>query len=122
MLSKTKIKLRIQHKNNSELEQTARAALKHERWKKVAQFVSGSTRKYSSVNLLDIDSLTKAGDTVVIVGKVLGEGDLTKKVRICALSFSATAREKMKKTKSEAVSVLDEITKNPKGEGIKIIP
>jgi len=40
---------------------------------------------------------------------------------VCAVGFSKGAVEKIKKAKGEAVSLLDEINKNVKAEGIKII-
>ena len=40
---------------------------------------------------------------------------------MCALGFSLAAREKLKKTKSEVVSINEEIKKNPKAEGIRIL-
>ncbi|MBU0977901.1 MAG: 50S ribosomal protein L18e [Nanoarchaeota archaeon] len=120
-LSKTKLKSRVQRKTNPVLVETLQAAIKNPAWKPVANILSSSTRKYSSLNLFEIDKETKAGDTVIIVGKVLSNGELTKKVRICALSISEKAQEKLKSTKSEIVSILEEITKNPKAEGIKIL-
>jgi ribosomal protein L18E len=120
-LSKTKIKFRIKKKTNPVLVETLQAAIKHPAWKPVAALLSGSTRNYVSKNLFEIEQETKLGDTVVIVGKVLSKGNLTKKVKLCALAISEKAHEKLKPTKSEIVSILEEITKNPKAEGIKIL-
>jgi len=120
-VSKTKIKFRRKKKTNQELVETISLALKNKPWGKISQFLSSSTKKYSSVNLYQIEKQTSAGDTVVIPGKVLSQGELTKKVRICSLSISEAAREKLKKTKSEYVSILEEIKKNPKAQGVKLI-
>ena len=57
----------------------------------------------------------------MIVGKVLSIGEITKKIKICSFGISNEALEKLKKTKSEWISIADEIKKNPKAEGIKII-
>ena len=57
---------------------------------------------------------------VIITGKVLGSGNLNKKIRICSMSFSESAKRKLK-GKSEMVSVSDEVKKNPKAEGVKIL-
>lgn len=121
MISKTHIKFRVQKKTNPTLLAIVAAALKNQKWFPLAKRLSASTRQQASVNLSLIDHETKAGDTIVIPGKVLGSGTLTKKVRICALSFSASAKEKMKATKSEAVLLLEEIQKNPKAEGVNIL-
>ena len=120
-ISKTWIKHRTQKKTNPELSSTIALALKHDNWKKTAQILSASTRNHSNVNLDQIDKDTKAGETIIVPGKVLSQGEVTKKLRICALSFSAKALEKLKSTKSETVTILAELQKNPKGEGIKLI-
>jgi large subunit ribosomal protein L18e len=121
MISKTKIAKRVGRKTDRMVVETILLAKKSEKWRGVAQALSGAKRDYSSVNLKRIDSETKEGDTVVVLGKVLGVGNLTKKVRVCAMSFSESAVEKLKAHKSEMISVLDEIKKNPKMEGVKIL-
>lgn len=120
-VSKTHIKSKTRRKTNLFLVETIQAARKSPSWLKLAHILSGPTKNQASVNLSLIDKETKAGDTLIIPGKVLSQGELTKKLRLCALSFSSKALEKMKKTKSEAVSILEEIRKNPKAEGVKII-
>lgn len=116
-----KIKKRTRQKTNPLLVIILREATKNKYWREIAKILSSSSRRYSSVNLSQIDKQTTPGDTVIIPGKVLSEGDLTKKVRICSLSISKPAREKLKSTKSEYVTILEEIKKNQKAEGIKII-
>ena len=121
MLSKTKINERTRRKTNPYLEETIRLALKHENWIAIAKFLSGPTRKYESINLSQIEEKTKLGDTVLIPGKVLSEGNITKKIRICALSISYPAKEKLKSSKSEFATIAEEIKKNPKAEGVRVI-
>ncbi len=121
MISNTKLKIRIRRKTNSELASTIKLASKQEGWSKISQILSGATRKYSSLNLFQIDKESKTGDTIVIPGKVLSKGDLTKRIKICALAISEQAKEKLKNSKSEFIHILEEIKKNPKAEGIKIL-
>jgi ribosomal protein L18E len=121
MKSKTKIKEQSQKKTNPNLVETLKETIKNPEWKKVASLLSGSTRNFKSINLFNIDKETKAGDTVVIVGKVLSGGELSKKVRICALNYSSKVEKKVKESKSEMVSILEEVKKNPKAEGIRLI-
>ena len=121
MISKTKIKKRLKRKADKYIVETVNAAKKNKEWNKLAQIISSSRKKYSSVNLKEIEKETKEVDTVVIAGKVLGLGDVTKKIRICALNFSESAREKLKENKSEVVTILEEINKNPRAQGVKIL-
>jgi ribosomal protein L18E len=120
-ISKTKIKFKAKKKTSPEVATALQLALKNKGWLKVAKLISSSRRKYLKINLSEIDENTKDGDTIVIVGKVLSLGNVTKKLRICAFGFSSPARDKLKKAKAEIVSISEEIKKNPKGEGIKII-
>jgi len=121
MISKTKINKRGRRKTSSEIVDTLTATKKNKEWSKVSQIISGSRRRYSSVNLKEIDKETKTGDTIIVPGKVLGQGNITKKIRVCAINFSESARDKMKENKGEVVTILEEIKKNPKAEGIKIL-
>ena len=121
MVSKTKMLKRARRKKNSEVVETINLAKKNPEWKTVLRNLSSSTRKYSSVNLKDIEKNTSEGDTIVVVGKILGIGEVSKRVRICALGFSESAKNKLKSTKSEVVNIMTEIKKNPKAEGIKLI-
>ncbi len=120
-LSNTKIKNRTKRKTNVEFRKTIEEASQHQKWHEIVKILSGSTRYHSSVNLFEIDKISKEGDILIIPGKILSKGELTKKVRICGLGISKATKEKLKKSKSEFVQLLDEIKKNPKAEGIKII-
>jgi len=120
-ISKTLVKEHLSRKSKPETQEIIRLALKSQPWIPLAKALASSTRKYSSVNLDDIERETKAGDTVLIVGKVLSFGDVTKKVRICSLGISQAALKKLQKTKSEYASIKDEIKNNPKAQGIRII-
>lgn len=120
MISKTKLKIRAKKKTNPELAETIFLARKNANWIPIANLLARSTRKHSAVNLREIDEKAKIGDTFVIPGKVLSEGELSKKIKICAFNISKEAREKLKRTKSEFVTLAEEIKKNSKAEGIKI--
>ena len=120
-VSNTAIGRRIPRKMDSYVVETVLTAKKLPKWRKVAQRISGSRRKYSEINLHEINSKSSEGDTIVVTGKVLSGGELTKKIRLCAMSFSESALAKMKTSKSEAVKIIDEIKRNPKAEGVKIL-
>jgi len=120
-ISRTKAKFRVRRKTNPDLEETVRLSIKNQAWNKIAQILSGPTRKQSAVNLFQLDKATKEGDTVVIPGKILATGNLTKKIKICALSISDLAKTRLKESKSEFTLLRKEIKDNPKAEGVKII-
>lgn len=121
MISKTKIKSRIRKKTNPELAETIKQSVKNSNWLKIARMLSSPKVNYSKINLFQIDKNTTAGDTIVVPGKILSQGELTKKIKICALSISKQAKEKLKTTKSEFSLLINEIKNNPKAEGIRVI-
>ena len=121
MKSKTKIIKQAKRKTNPELVKTILTCKKHPAWLKVASLLSRPRRKQIKINLDKINEKTKEGDTIVVPGKVLGTGNVDKKLRVAAFSFSKSAREKLKKMKGEVVSIVDEIKINPEAKGVKLI-
>ena len=121
LMSKTTLKVRMHRKTNPMLATAIKLAVKSPSWIKLAKLLSQSTRKHSSVNLAEIDKQTSLGDSVLVPGKVLSIGEITKKIRICSLGISQEALEKLKKTRSEWISILEEIKIKSKAEGLKII-
>jgi len=119
--SKTLIEKQLRKKTNLELVETIRTAKKNSAWLEVAGILSGPRKNWKNLNLSEINKDVSEGDTVIVPGKVLSQGEITKKIRIAALGFSQTAKEKLEKTKSEVVSILDEIKKNPEMKGVKIL-
>src|SRR3989338_465913 len=115
-MSLTHIKNKISRKTNPAFSNVLTSARKNKSWVKLAHVLSGPTRIQASINLKQIDEQTKAGDTILVPGKILSSGNLTKKVRICALGISASAREKLKASKSEFVTIAEEIKDNPKAD------
>ena len=74
-----------------------------------------------NLNLTEIDKDSKEGDTVVVPGKVLSQGEINKKIKVVALGFSEKAREKLMKSKSDPTTILEEIKKNPDAKGVKML-
>ena len=85
-ISKTKINKRSRKKTNPKLAETIFAAKKNASWLEVAKIISSSTRNAGSVNLDKINATSKQGDIIAVPGKVLGKGEVSKKLRVCALS------------------------------------
>jgi large subunit ribosomal protein L18e len=90
-------------------------------WKKVALDLEGPTNMRPAVNLSKIDKCARDGEIVVVPGKILSMGILTKKITIAAYNFSHTAIEKIKASGSEALSINELAKKNPKGQKVRIL-
>ncbi len=86
-------------------------------WKRIALELEKPTRRRVSVNLYHIDKYCENGDTIVVPGKVLATGELTKQVKVAAWSFSEQASSKIK----DAISIHDLLKENPKGKNMRII-
>jgi len=121
MKSNTKISKQLERKKNPELVRTIIAAKKKKKWKEIAGILSGPRSKRNNINLREINEKVRAGEKIVIPGKILSQGELDKKIKVIALSFSAKAKEKILKSKSEILNIFEEIEKNPKAEGLKIL-
>ncbi|MEX0920865.1 MAG: 50S ribosomal protein L18e [Candidatus Pacearchaeota archaeon] len=121
MKSKTKISKQIERKTSAPLVETIINAQKEDKWKRIAEILSGSRKRMIDLNLSEIDSLASEGEKLVIPGKVLSQGNVNKKIEIVALSFSGKAIEKLSESKIPFSTINEEIKKNPEGKKIKIL-
>ncbi|MEN7982512.1 MAG: 50S ribosomal protein L18e [Nanoarchaeota archaeon] len=121
MKSKTLIEKQVKRKNDKELVETIIAAKKNKNWFRVAEILSSPRRKRININLNEIEKNIDGKNLIVIPGKVLSQGEITKKSKIVAFKFSEKAKEKLIKAGCEVKSIVDEIKNNPSAEGIKII-
>lgn len=90
-------------------------------WKKIASNLEKPTRQRIVVNLSRINKFSNDNETVLVPGKVLGDGILNKKVNIAAFSFSQSAKDKILESKSQMISLEELMKKNIKTSEIKII-
>ncbi len=90
-------------------------------WKRVASDLEKSTRNKRLVNIYKIDKYAKTGEIIIVPGKVLGTGNLTKKVTVAAYNFSESAFEKINDAKGEAISIIELMKKNPNGKKVRIL-
>jgi len=120
-MKKSKIEKKMKKKTDKMLVGTILNTKKREGWLKVSNMISTSSRKRISLNLNQIDKQSKDGETIVVPGKVLGEGELNKKVKIVALKFSESAKAKLKKNKIEILNIDEEVKNNPEAKKVKIV-
>ncbi|ABW01559.1 50S ribosomal protein L18e [Caldivirga maquilingensis] len=90
-------------------------------WATVADILSKPRRSRVTVNVGKLNRLLNDGDVVVVPGKVLGDGELSKKVTVAAWAFSKTAIDKIKAAGGEALSIPELVRRMPKPSGVKII-
>lgn len=90
-------------------------------WRDIANRLDKPTKNYSEVNISKIDRYAKKNEQILVPGKVLGAGTISKEVTVASLSFSETAEQKINQTGGEAISIEEMMEKNPEGSEIKII-
>jgi large subunit ribosomal protein L18e len=90
-------------------------------WKDIALRLEKSSKNWPEVNLDRISKYTSEKETAIIPGKVLSDGNLTKKVTIAAWSFSEKSQEKIKNAGGKYISIEELMKSNPKGKDIRIL-
>lgn len=90
-------------------------------WKDIALRLEKSSKNWPEVNLDRISKYTSEKETAIIPGKVLSDGNLTKKVTIAAWSFSGKSQEKIKNAGGKYMSIEELMKSNPKGKDIRIL-
>ena len=68
-----------------------------------------------------LGEITKAGEVIVVPGKILGTGSLGHKLTVCAFSISEGAAKKVTTAGGKVVSFEDLIKKHPDGKGVRVI-
>ncbi|HLC97640.1 MAG TPA: 50S ribosomal protein L18e [Candidatus Nanoarchaeia archaeon] len=90
-------------------------------WQRVSEDIQKPTRQRRLVNVYKIEKYAQAGETVVVPGKVLSVGELTKKVDVAALLFSAEAKKKIEAAKGKVLSISELLQQNPEGKNVRIL-
>ena len=117
--SKTKIEAQLKKKNSVLIIQTVIEAKKNVAWNAVAATLTTPGRKAKTINVSDIEAAE--GSIIVVPGKILSGGEITKKVKVAALNFSEKAEEKLLKAGCELVTIIDEIKNNKEAKGVTIL-
>ena len=89
-------------------------------WKEAARYLSSGNVTWPEVN---VGRLARVGDAtaVFVPGKVLGTGNIEKKLNVGAFSFSASARSKIEKAGGKTFTVEDFVKKYPEGSGVALV-
>lgn len=89
-------------------------------WSSVAENLGKVNRRRPEVNLSDIERIAEDGETVVVPGKVLGAGYLTKEVTVAAFKVSDSARDAIEED-GEFMFIQDLVDENPEGENVRVV-
>ncbi|MDE1860829.1 MAG: 50S ribosomal protein L18e [Candidatus Micrarchaeota archaeon] len=78
----------------------------------LAELASKPKRQRVSVNLNKLDKISKDGENIIVPGKVLGFGSISKKINISAIRYSKDAIHKLKGSGSTLVSIEEMMKKD----------
>ncbi|RLI80022.1 50S ribosomal protein L18e [Archaeoglobales archaeon] len=90
-------------------------------WKDLAERIAKPRRLYAEVNVSKIERYAKDNETIIVPGKVLGNGKINKKVTVAALSFSESAKRKIEDAGGKCLTIMQLLEENPKGSGVRIM-
>ncbi len=90
-------------------------------WRDIALRLEGPARLWAEVNISKLDRYAGENEVVVVPGKILGAGEIAKKVTVAAYRFSGQAREKIEKAGGKNMSIEELVAKNPKGSKVRIM-
>ena len=99
------------------------ASRKHDApiWKEVAERLEKARRSWASMNVGKISKVLKEGEIALIPGKVLGDGDITRKFEVAAYQFSRSAVDKISSSGGKAWTIRDLMAKHPKGTKVRLL-
>ena len=119
--------LRTIRKENAELAHVLvalrKASKTHEApiWAAVASKLARPRRKAKPVNVGHLERLAAAKETVVVPGKLLAHGTLTKPLVVAAFHYSADARTKIHAAGGTTLSISELLKTNADGKGVRLL-
>lgn len=90
-------------------------------WLVVAEELEGPARERAEVNLSKIERYANEGEMIVVPGAVLGYGKIRKKVRVAALRFTRSAKEKLLRAGCEVLTLEEAARVNPGASNVRIM-
>ena len=90
-------------------------------WRSIAMRLEGPSQNWPSVNISKLEYNVNKNSKVVIPGKLLGAGTITKKMTVSAYSFTQSAIDKVEAAGGKCLSYNDFIKSNPKGTDVVVI-
>ena len=90
-------------------------------WKDIAERLAKPRRLYAEVNVSKIEKYAKENEYVIVPGKVLGGGRISKAVKVAALSFSESAKRKIEEAGGVCMDISKLLEENPSGSNVRIL-
>jgi large subunit ribosomal protein L18e len=82
-------------------------------WKAVAEKLSAPASQRPQVNISRLEKYAKDGEKIIIPGKLLGDGQISKKLTVVAFSASQSAISKIEKAGGKFIEIKKYLSENP---------
>jgi large subunit ribosomal protein L18e len=89
-------------------------------WLAVAERLARPRRKTTPVNVGHLERLARAKETVVVPGKVLAHGTISKPLTVAAYNYSEDARAKIHQAGGTTLTIAELLKAKPDGAGVRI--
>ena len=90
-------------------------------WRDVSKHLMKPSKNKVEINLRRLNKVTSEGESIVIPGKLLGEGELNHKIKVAYYSASKSAKLHLEEKGCDVISIEEMYEQNPTGSNIKII-
>lgn len=90
-------------------------------WRDIAKRLERPASSWAEVNVSRVERHLGEDATVVVPGKLLGSGRLTKPVTVAAFDFSRSARQKVESAGGECLPIAQLVERNPDGTDVRIL-
>ena len=90
-------------------------------WRDIALRLEAPSRVWAEANLSKIEKYAAEGETIIVPGKVLAAGDISKKVNVAAYSFSAKAAAAIVAAGGKTMTIRELMDENPSGSKVRIM-
>jgi large subunit ribosomal protein L18e len=90
-------------------------------YKRAVKMLSRRTNQLVEVNVGKLGSISTEEGLLLVPGKVLGDGEVDKKLHVGAVAFTASAIQKINSAGGEALLIKDFVAKYGEGKGVHLV-
>lgn len=90
-------------------------------YKRAVKMLSKKNNQLVEINVGKLDLVSSEDGILLVPGKVLGEGDVSKKLHVGAVAFTTSAAQKINSAGGEALLMKDFVAKFGAGKGVFLV-
>jgi len=90
-------------------------------YRRAVKLLSKKTNQLVEVNVGKLEAISPEDGVLLVPGKVLGEGEVSKKLHVGAVAFSASAVQKIGSAGGEALQIKEFVAKYAEGKGVLLV-